>query len=102
MRIYDADMLTAKRHYEAGATLRQIARDLGLSRQRLALELRTRGVRLRGCAPSETEVDEMVRRYGEGESLDRVGSHLGFSAGTVRTWLISRGVQMRDSHGRER
>ena len=68
MRVDDAEMMMAKRRYEAGAALRQIAGDFGLPRQRLALELRARGVRLRGCAPSEAEVDEMVRRYGAGDS----------------------------------
>ena len=102
MCVNEAEMVEAKRRYEAGATLRQIAQDNDISRQRLALELRARGVRLRGCAPSEAEVDEMVRRYRNGDSLDRVGSVLCFSAGTIRTWLISKGVPIRDSHGRER
>lgn len=43
----------------------------------------------------------MVLRYAAGESLERVGSHLGFSAGTVRNWLTRSAVKIRDSHGRE-
>lgn len=98
----EAKIVSARQRYEAGATLKQAAQEFGLSRQRLAQELRARGVRLRGGAPSDGEVDEMVHRYSAGESLDRVGSNLGFSAGTVRTWLLSRAVPIRDSHGRER
>lgn len=44
----------------------------------------------------------MVRRYADGESLERVGAHVGFSAGTVRNHLIAAGVLLRDPQGRER
>lgn len=95
-------LLGAEARYEAGATLREVAVDLGLSRPRLSSLLRSRGVRLRRRSPSEAEVDEMKRRYAAGESLVRIGSGLGFSAGTVRGWLLTEGMVMRDSHGRQR
>ncbi len=95
-------MLAAEVRYEAGATLREIAPALDVSRQRLAALLRARGVQLRRATPSACEVDEMVRRYAAGESLERVGTNLGFSAGTVRTYILDRGVATRDSHGRLR
>lgn len=44
----------------------------------------------------------MICRYAAGESLERVASHLGFSAGTVRNWLTTSAVKVRDSHGLER
>lgn len=59
-----------------------------------------RGGRLRRATPSDKEVREMVRRYESGESLDRVGSCLGFSAGTVRNHLLRAGTVLRDTHGR--
>ena len=95
-------LVIAEARYEAGATLKAIASDLGISRQSLAHQLRKRGLKLRGRAPEPHEVDEMRRRYEAGDSLETVGSRLGFSAGTVRTWLIDSGVAMRDTHGRSK
>lgn len=91
---------SAENRYAAGATLREIANDLGIGRERLAALLRARGVRLRGATPSDDEVREMAQLYAAGESLERVGTRLGFSAGTVRNHLLSAGVRMRDTHGR--
>jgi predicted transcriptional regulator len=99
-RLSDAVLLAAEIRYEAGATLREIAPDLSVSRQRLASLLRARGVKWRRMTPSLWKVGEMVRKYESGESLDRVGSRLGFSAGTVRNHLLAAGTVMRDTHGR--
>lgn len=99
-RLTDAMLDEAQGRYEARATLQLIADDLGVSRQRLAVRLRERGVAIRGEGPSPEQALEMARRYREGESLARVGARLGFSAGTVRTHLRRAGVAMRDTHGR--
>lgn len=101
-RVSGEVLLSAEAQYAAGETLRTIATDVGVSRQRLASLLRERGVRLRRTAPSDAEVQEMVRRYADGESLERVGARVGFSAGTVRNHLIAAGVLLRDPQGRER
>lgn len=101
-RVSGEVLLSAEAQYAAGETLRTIATEVGVSRQRLASLLRERGVRLRRTAPSDAEVQEMVRRYADGESLERVGAHVGFSAGTVRNHLIAAGVLLRDPQGRER
>src|SRR5690606_35675632 len=71
-RVSEEMLVRAEARYAAGATLREIAKELGLGRERLASLLRTRGVRLRRATPSDKEVREMVRRYESGESLDRV------------------------------
>lgn len=92
----------AQRQYEAGAELRELANELGIGRVRLALLLRDRGVRMRRATPSPDEVREMARSYAGGESLERVGKHLGFSPSTVRNHLRSAGIVLRDTHGRER
>lgn len=86
----------------ANTTLQLIANDLGVSRQRLAVRLRERGVAIRGEGPSREQVLEMVRRYSQGESLAKVGTRLGFSGGTVRAYLIRAGVPIRDAQGRSR
>ena len=99
-RVSEEMLVRADARYAAGATLREIAKELRLRRERLASLLRTRGVRLRRATPSDKEVREMVRRYESGESLDRVGSCLGFSAGTVRNHRLRAGTVLRDTHGR--
>lgn len=101
-RVSEAALLAAQIRYEAGTTLSEIAAGLDVSRQRLAALLRTRGVPLRRRQPEGVEVEEMVCSYARGDSLDRIGSRLGFAAGTVRRHLVARGVAMRDRHGRER
>lgn len=102
VRLAEDALAAAARQYEAGVTLRELAGELGVSRPRLSALLRARGVRIRGASPSGVQIAEMKRLYTDGASLEVVGSRLGFSAGTVRSWLIIEGVTMRDTHGRER
>ena len=99
-RVGEELLASAENKYAAGGTLREIAADLGIGRERLAALLRARGVRLRGAKPSDYEVREMAPLYATGQSLERVGTRLGFSAGTVRNHLLSAGVRMRNTHGR--
>lgn len=99
-RVSEELLTSAENRYAAGGTLREIAIDLGIGRERLATLLRARGVCLRGATPSDDAVREMARLYAAGESLERVGTRLGFSAGTVRNHLLSVGVRTRDTHGR--
>ena len=101
-RLTDAMLDEAQGRYEANTTLQLIANDLGVSRQRLAVRLRERGVASRGEGPSRKQVLEMVRRYSQGESLAKVGTRLGFSGGTVQAYLIRAGVPIRDAQGRSR
>ena len=101
-RVTGEALEAAVTRYRAGETLRAIATDVGLSRHRLAALLRDRGVRIRRATPSAAEVRDMVQRYANGESLERVGERQGFSAGTVRNHLIAAGVALRDPQGRDR
>lgn len=101
-RVSEEMLARAEARYMAGATLREIAKELGLGRERLASLLRTRGVRLRRATPSDREVREMIRRYVAGETLKRVGMQLGYSPSTIRNYLRSAGTGLRDTHGRER
>lgn len=48
------------------------------------------------------QIDEAVQDYAVGQSLDEIGSRLGFDSTTVLKELRLRGVQTRDTHGRER
>lgn len=78
----------------------EVALNVGVSRQRLASLFRKNGIQLRLASPSPTQVDEMAHAYARGESLEKIGSRLDFSADTVRKYLLGRGVAMRDTHGR--
>lgn len=51
-RVSEDALALAEARYKAGAKLREIATDVGVSRQRLASLLRARGVRLRRSTPS--------------------------------------------------
>lgn len=44
----------------------------------------------------------MIRRYVAGETLKCVGMQLGYSPSTIRNYLRSAGIELRDTHGRER
>lgn len=93
-------LLQAESAYLTGASVKSIAKEVGVGHERLARLLRERGVRLRRQSPTEEEVADMQVRYAAGASLDRIGAVLGYSAGTVRSHLLAAGVSMRDPHGR--
>ena len=101
-RLTETMLLEAERRYRGGEILRTIAKDLGVSRERLSSHLRERGVRLRREKPTPALVLEMCRRYEQGESLARVGARLGFNLSSVRVTLLAAGVKLRDTHGRVR
>lgn len=101
-RLTETMLLEAARRYRGGEILRTIAKDLGVSRERLSSHLRERGVRLRREKPSPALVLEMCRRYEQGESLASVGARLGFNPSSVRVALLAAGVKLRDTHGRVR
>lgn len=101
-RLTDEMLNEAERRNGAGDTLRRVASDSGVSRQRLAVCLGMRGVEIRGQGPSRKQVLEMSRRYAQRESLATVDAWIGCNAGTVRTYLLRAGVALRDAHGRAR
>ncbi len=101
-RVSEDTLELAEARYASGELVHAIARNVGISRQRLASLLRKRGVRLRRATPSSAEAEEMARRYVDDESLQRVGTRTGYCAGTVRNYLLAKGVVLRDSHGRSR
>lgn len=97
----NAQLARAEAAYLKGSSLKVVAKQVGIGHERLAKLLRNRGVRLRRQTPTETEILDMQHRYEAGASLERVGLALGYSAGTVRNYLLSAGTNMRDTHGRE-
>jgi len=82
--------------YEAGATMAALAKRYGLHRHTIADLLRREGVTIRTrLAMSQAEIEEAVRLYTAGLSLQKIGVHLGWDHNTVYRHLKKRGVQMR-------
>lgn len=86
--------------YQNGATVYQLAKEFGISRLTVSERLKKTGITMRGQSPGSELIDSMVGLYESGLSLAKVGNHVGISPGTVRHYLLTRGIQMRDSHGR--
>jgi DNA-directed RNA polymerase specialized sigma24 family protein len=86
--------------YKMGETTRQIAARYGVGHERVGRLIRSAGVRLRLDGLTEQQIDEARALYVSGWSLARIADTLGSTAMTVRSRLIERGVQMRDTHGR--
>jgi DNA-binding CsgD family transcriptional regulator len=87
-----------KRTYEAGATLRDLAREFQIHRTTAADLLERSGVFRRVKGPSEVQMSEAIRMYLAGQSAARIGQALGFAADTIRYRLKAAGVQMRGPH----
>ncbi|MFT4264080.1 MAG: hypothetical protein QM572_11910 [Nocardioides sp.] len=88
--------------YEAGATVYQLAIEFGIERRTVSIRLKAAGVSMRHQAPTNAQVDEMVRLYRSGLSMAAVGEGLGFHPASVLRHLRRRGVVTRDPHGRDR
>jgi AraC-like DNA-binding protein len=88
--------------YQSGATVYDLAAEFGMHRATVARRLKGAGVTLRLHGPTSANIDNMVRLYASGLSLVAVGERLGFTAETVRHYIQARGVQTRDTHGRDR
>ena len=88
--------------YHAGATVYELAEEFSIRRATVSERLKKAGVSMR-CQPPRSElINSMTGLYESGLSLAEVGARAGTSPGTVRRYLLIRGVQMRDSHGRQR
>lgn len=88
--------------YQDGATVYELADEFGIDRRTVAVHLKRRGIPSRLQSPTAPDVDEIARLYGSGLSLAKVGMRTDFVARTVQRSLWSRGLQLRDTHGRER
>jgi DNA-binding IclR family transcriptional regulator len=84
--------------YEAGATIRDLAKAYEMHRHTVAGHLQSLGVEMRRQGLAADQVDQAVTLYERGLSLERIGQRLGASAGTVRRMLIRRNVAMRTSY----
>jgi len=88
--------------YLGGATVYELAVEFDICRSKVSERLKKNGVTMRLGPSSVQEVCDMVRLYESGLSLAAVGKIVEKSVGTVKRYVIERGVQTRDTHGRVR
>lgn len=88
--------------YWAGATVYELAGEFGIERRTVATRLKKAGVSMRRQPASAEQAAEMVRLYKSGLSLAKVADQTGVSTKTVLNYLRADGIQLRDTHGRER
>lgn len=77
------------RDYQAGATLREIGRHYGLSRQTISTILEQAGVTIRRQGLTNEQIDQAVRLYDCGLSLARIGERLRVDASTIPVACLS-------------
>ncbi len=89
----DPDPADVAALYSAGRTERDIARELGVSRERVARSLAAAGLDRRSTQrPCPVDEDELRRRIKEGASQAELARLFGASAGTVNRWLAEAGI----------
>ena len=99
-RLSEAQAQLMADKYRSGANVYQLAKKFGISRHTVSERIKKAGVEMRQQSPKSELIDEMVGLYESGLSLAMAGNRLGASPGTVRRYLLTRGIKMRDSHGR--
>lgn len=88
--------------YAEGATVYQLAAELGIDRRTVSIRLKARGVQMRNQRASSDEITQVVALYASGLSLVGVADKTRFSSKSVLNYLRAEGIQLRDTHGRER
>ncbi|WP_370185735.1 hypothetical protein [Aeromicrobium sp.] len=88
--------------YLKGANVNELAAEFRCARQTVALRLKAHGVVMRNQPATTEEVAQVVELYLSGLSLAGVSERTRFSAKSVLNYLRAEGVQLRDSHGRDR
>lgn len=101
-RLRQAEIEKVVAGYRAGASVYKLGRQFQIHRDTVASILERQGIPRRGRPLSPAQIEKSVRLYGEGQSLAKIAPKMGCHPSTVRLALLSAGVQLRDSHGRER
>lgn len=82
--------------------IHEVAKGFKINRVTVSKHLERAGVTKRPRSMSDVQIDEAVKDYASGQSVEKIGNKFGFDSTTVLRELRRRGVQMRDTHGRER
>ncbi|WP_456505257.1 hypothetical protein [Arthrobacter sp. UYCu723] len=88
--------------YESGKTVYEISESLEVPRTMVSTHLARAGVITRRRPLTNGQIDEAVRLYESGLSLSRVGDQIGAASRTIQLRLRERGIQTRDTTGRNR
>ncbi len=100
-RLSAEDQAEVLERYVTGERAAELAKAFGVNRHTVAKLVTDAGVR-RSRRLTPAEVSEAVLLYADGWSCQRIGDQLGRSHKTIWLALKREGVQLRDSHGRER
>ena len=101
-RLTAAQVIEIVERYEEGATVYELSTEFGCHRTTVSARLKNAGVSLRLQSPTSDVIDLMAKLYASGLSSIEIGERLGYCANTVRNGLQGKGIQLRDTHGRDR
>ena len=101
-RLNDTQLAHLVERYISGATVYELASVFAIDRRTVSTHLKQQGVIMRLQPPAEDTVEEMIRLYMSGLSLEKVGELVDVSADSVLNYLRKRGVDTRDPQGRQR
>ena len=101
-RLSEAQVIEMVARYEEGATVYELATEFGCHRTTVSARLKKAEVSLRLQSPTTNVIDSMINLYSSGLSSIEIAERLGFCANTVRKSLQEKGIQLRDTHGRDR
>jgi hypothetical protein len=100
LRPAEIDALVAD--YGAGAGVGHLATKYGIHRATVGKHLDERSIARRTSGLAPADIPKAAQLYREGWSLARIAERYGTTDKTVWARLREVGVQMRDTHGRER
>jgi DNA invertase Pin-like site-specific DNA recombinase len=96
-KLSPAEVADVVARYEAGATIRSLAKAFGLHEQTVRAHLRRQGVKLRPLRPlTESQEREVVRLYvDESQTMAEVAAVFKVGQTAIRNVLVRRGVERR-------
>lgn len=95
-----ADILHLTEAYRSGVPTTQLAKMYGAGKGTVLRVLHEAGVPMRRQPMTADERTEVIRLYGDGWSLARIGTTFGRQHTVIRDVLTRAGIVRRDSHGR--
>lgn len=101
-RLSPAQIAELVQAYRDGDGTPELRRRYSLSQGSVLKILHSHDVTMRRQGLTGEQIANATDLYGAGQSLAKIGIKLGVEAGTVRRALLKQGVQMRDTHGRQR
>ncbi|MGW4399438.1 hypothetical protein ACWEHA_29475 [Amycolatopsis nivea] len=81
--------------HEAGASMQQIAHELGVHHTTILKRLQGLGITTRYSKLTPAQVHEAAQLHKDGWTLDRITKRHHVAASTVREYLLIRGIELR-------